>query len=288
VFCQNCGKKQDDVVASSLQDPFTNACPHCGEIMGEGDLFCQNCGKSNHESGMVNTPINNEDYSKYNDSSKNNVIIPIAIVIGCILILALLCGGWWYYSSYKPKLVDNVSVQNDSVAVNESIIEDAVEDTEEIGNSIVEDTVSVDYSLPEETDVKVDDNFEDEELVKEALSQYDDYIANKQTEEKKVFDVVEQMPSYPGGDEALMRYISNNLQYPVVAEENGIQGRVIVSFVVERDGSITEVNVVKSVDPSLDKEAVRVLKSMPRWEAGIQDGKPVRVKYTVPVTFRLQ
>ena len=107
-------------------------------------------------------------------------------------------------------------------------------------------------------------------------------------EETKVFDVVEQMPSFPGGQSALLQYLSSNIKYPVVAEENGVQGRVIVTFVVERDGSITDVRVVKSVDPSLDKEAQRVVKSMPKWIPGKQNGSAVRVKYTVPVTFRLQ
>ena len=107
-------------------------------------------------------------------------------------------------------------------------------------------------------------------------------------EETKVFDVVEQMPSFKGGDAALMEWLSKNIKYPVVAEENGIQGRVVATFVVERDGSITDVKIVKSVDPSLDKEAVRVLKSMPKWIPGKQNGQAVRVKYTVPVTFRLQ
>ena len=107
-------------------------------------------------------------------------------------------------------------------------------------------------------------------------------------EETKVFDVVEQMPSFPGGQSALLQYLSSNIKYPVVAEENGVQGRVIVTFVVEMDGSITDVKVVKSVDPSLDKEAQRVVKSMPKWIPGKQNGAAVRVKYTVPVTFRLQ
>ena len=106
--------------------------------------------------------------------------------------------------------------------------------------------------------------------------------------ENKVFDVVEQMPSFPGGPSALMQYLSSNIKYPVVAQENGVQGRVVVSFVVERDGSITDVNVLRSVDPSLDKEAVRVVKSMPKWNPGKQNGSAVRVKYQVPVSFRLQ
>lgn len=107
-------------------------------------------------------------------------------------------------------------------------------------------------------------------------------------EETKVFDVVEQMPSYPGGQGALMQYLASHIKYPVVAEENGIQGRVICTFVVERDGSITDVKVIRSVDQSLDKEAIRVVKSMPNWIPGKQNGSAVRVKYTLPVTFRLQ
>ena len=104
----------------------------------------------------------------------------------------------------------------------------------------------------------------------------------------KVFDVVEEMPSFPGGQGALMSYLNSNVKYPVVAQENGVQGRVIISFVVERDGSISDVKVARSVDPSLDREAQRVVKSMPRWTPGKQNGQTVRVKYTVPVVFRLQ
>ena len=104
----------------------------------------------------------------------------------------------------------------------------------------------------------------------------------------KVFDVVEEMPSFPGGNGALMSYLASNIKYPVVAQENGVQGRVIVSFVVERDGSISDVKVARSVDPSLDREAQRVVKSMPKWKPGKQNGSAVRVKYTVPVVFRLQ
>ena len=110
----------------------------------------------------------------------------------------------------------------------------------------------------------------------------------KPVEENKVFDVVEQMPSFPGGMGALMSWLGQNIKYPVIAAENGVQGRVIVQFVVEKDGSITDGQVAKSVDPSLDKEAARVVKSMPHWIPGKQNGSAVRVKYTVPVTFKLQ
>ena len=107
-------------------------------------------------------------------------------------------------------------------------------------------------------------------------------------EEYKVFEVVEQMPSFPGGDVALMQYLSKNIKYPPVAEEMGIQGRVICTFVVERDGSVSDIRIARSVDPSLDKEAIRVVSGMPKWIPGRQNGQSVRVKYTLPVTFRLQ
>ena len=110
----------------------------------------------------------------------------------------------------------------------------------------------------------------------------------KHEEENKVFDVVEQMPSFPGGPSALMAYLSSHVKYPAVAEENGIQGRVTVQFVVEKDGSVTDVKTMKSVDPSLDREAERVVRSMPKWIPGKQNGSAVRVKYLVPVVFRLQ
>lgn len=110
----------------------------------------------------------------------------------------------------------------------------------------------------------------------------------KHEEENKVFDIVEQQPLFPGGPAALMKYLSENTKYPVVAQENGVQGRVTVQFVVEKDGSISDVHVLKGVDPSLDKEAVRVVKSMPRWTPGKQNGITVRVNYRVPVLFRLQ
>lgn len=110
----------------------------------------------------------------------------------------------------------------------------------------------------------------------------------KHEEENKVFDIVEQQPMFPGGPAALMKYLSEHTKYPVVAQENGVQGRVTVQFVVEKDGSISDVHVLRGVDPSLDKEAVRVVKSMPRWTPGKQNGINVRVNYRVPVLFRLQ
>ena len=135
-------------------------------------------------------------------------------------------------------------------------------------------------------DVKGNDDVNGEVLkAKEVIAQPE---PPKHEEESKVFDVVEQMPSFPGGPSALMEYLHDHVKYPVVAQENGVQGRVVVSFIVEKDGSITDVRVVRSVDPSLDREAARVVSSMPRWTPGKQNGSAVRVKYNVPVMFKLQ
>ena len=95
------------------------------------------------------------------------------------------------------------------------------------------------------------------------------------------------MPEFPGGPDALMTYLARNVRYPKAAQANGIQGKVVVSFIVQKDGSLTDVKVARSVNPLLDAEAVRVVKAMPKWEPGIQDGKPVDVRFQVPVTFRL-
>lgn len=102
-----------------------------------------------------------------------------------------------------------------------------------------------------------------------------------------VFDVVEVMPQYPGGQIAMLKYIMENIKYPEQAMKEGIQGRVTVRFIVEKDGSISNVKPVLSVHPLLNKEAVRVVKSMPKWSPGKQNGKPVRVQFNVPVMFKL-
>ena len=113
-------------------------------------------------------------------------------------------------------------------------------------------------------------------------------VEEEEESSQQIFTVVETMPEFPGGQMALLQYLSKSIKYPVIAQENGIQGRVSCSFVVNKDGSIVDAEVIRGVDPSLDKEALRVINSMPKWSPGKQRGKPVRVKYTVPVTFRLQ
>jgi TonB family protein len=105
--------------------------------------------------------------------------------------------------------------------------------------------------------------------------------------DQPVFRVIDQMPEFPGGMDKLLQFINDNIQYPAEARKKGIQGRVTVQFIVDEDGHITEPNIVRSVDPFLDKEALRIIKTLPQWKPGTLKGKAVKVKYTVPVTFRL-
>ncbi|MGD9930910.1 MAG: energy transducer TonB [Mangrovibacterium sp.] len=110
----------------------------------------------------------------------------------------------------------------------------------------------------------------------------------EEAEESEVFFIVEDMPEFPGGELALRKFIANAIKYPVIAQENGIQGKVYVNFVVDKDGSVTNARIARGVDASLDKEALRVVNSLPKWKPGMQRGKAVRVSYTVPISFVLQ
>ena len=113
-------------------------------------------------------------------------------------------------------------------------------------------------------------------------------VEEEEPEEQEIFQVVEEMPEFPGGMGECMKFLGKNIKYPTISQENGVSGKVIVQFVVNKDGSVVDPVVVRSVDPYLDKEALRVISTMPKWKPGKQRGKPVRVRYTVPVTFRLQ
>ena len=164
-------------------------------------------------------------------------------------------------------------IKKDNEVKNQVVSQDEVMEKKEAigsfnveGNSDKGATLKVEQQLKEE---KV------EEKPKEDLS-------------RKVFDVVEKMPSYPGGNGALQKWLASNITYPAAAAENGVEGRVIVAFVVETDGSVSDVRIARGVDPSLDREALSVVKRMPKWIPGMQNGSPVRVKFNVPVTFKLQ
>ena len=112
-------------------------------------------------------------------------------------------------------------------------------------------------------------------------------VTEPDPDENAIFQVVETQPEFPGGIAELMKYLQKNIRYPKVCKEQGLQGRVIVQFVVNTDSTISDVNVIKPVNPHFDKEALRVVKAMPKWKPGTQHGKPVRVRFTLPVTFRL-
>lgn len=144
--------------------------------------------------------------------------------------------------------------------------------------NIVED----DVELEEELIIEDTEATEDDEV------DFSDIQTEEEVEESPVFFIVEDMPEFPGGDAALHKYLATSVEYPVIAQENGIQGRVYVKFVINTDGSVTDVQIARGVDPSLDKEALRVVRNMPKWKPGKQRGKAVRVSYTVPINFVLQ
>jgi protein TonB len=258
----------------------------------------------------------NQEYGAYvlrKETGKRNVKALIWVLIGIAAIFAIAYANLAIQNAMKQNVSVETDVELSKLAQKKEAKVERKEPVKvEMEQKVVEKVKSsVKFTAPE---IKKDDEVKPEDELKsqddlsktntaigafdvkgndeaegEVLKAKEVVVDEKPKEEEtKVFDVVEQMPQFPGGPQALFEYLSKNIKYPVVAEENGIQGRVIVTFVVERDGSISDVKVIKSVDPSLDKVAIRVLKSMPKWIPGKQNGAPVRVKYTVPVTFRLQ
>jgi protein TonB len=143
-----------------------------------------------------------------------------------------------------------------------------------------------------EDDVDLDDDVDlfDSEFSEDVSVQIIDFVdEEEEAEEEEIFVIVEDMPSFQGGDINKFReFINKNLRYPEIAAENGIQGRVILSFVVEPNGRVSNVRILRGVDPALDKEAIRVVESSPKWQPGMQRGKPVRVSFNIPIIFVLQ
>ena len=145
------------------------------------------------------------------------------------------------------------------------------------------EAVNVMYTLPVMFRLNGDADKKEAATPKEADTQ-----TEAKVDENGIHQVCEEMPEFPGGMRECMNWLGKNVNYPATAQEKGIQGRVIIQFVVERDGSITEPKVVRGVDPDLDKEALRVVSAMPNWKPGKHKGEVVRVKYTLPVMYRLQ
>ena len=133
--------------------------------------------------------------------------------------------------------------------------------------------------------MEADENTEVQEYVAPSKSDLGD---EESAEEMQIFMVVESMPEYPGGESSLYKYLAENIKYPQMAKESGIQGRVFVTFVVERDGRVTDVRVLRGIGGGCDEEAIRVVQNMPKWTPGKQRGKSVRVQYNLPVKFTLQ
>ena len=135
----------------------------------------------------------------------------------------------------------------------------------------------------------VEDEFEidDEGEIEDTESDEDEMIEIEEESDDEFFMVVENMPEFPGGDLGLMKYIQKNVKYPPIAKEYNITGKVYVSFIVDKSGAVTNVKVVRGVDKNLDAEAVRVVKSLPKYKPGQQRGKPVRVMFTIPINFTL-
>ena len=143
---------------------------------------------------------------------------------------------------------------------------------------IVQDDVEVE-------DIEINAEVDQTEVIEEYVPVE---VEEEEVQEQEIFQIVEEMPSYPGGEQKLMEYVAKNIKYPQIARETGIQGRVFVGFVVEPDGSVSNVKVLRGIGGGCDEEAMRVVKSMPKWKPGKQRGKAVRVSYMLPVNFKLQ
>ena len=137
----------------------------------------------------------------------------------------------------------------------------------------------------ETEDLNINAEVEQNEVIEEYVAPE---IEEEEVVEQEIFQIVEEMPSFPGGDVKLMEYIAKNIKYPQIARESGIQGRVFIGFVVEPDGSISNVKLLRGIGGGCDEEAMRVIKSLPKWKPGKQRGKAVRVSYQIPVMFKLQ
>ncbi|MGC3978161.1 MAG: TonB family protein [Paludibacteraceae bacterium] len=174
-----------------------------------------------------------------------------------------------------PELKSTIKFTTPIIKKDEEVPESDMKSQEELTDSKVTISVADVKGTNEETGVDIK-TLQDNKVVVAAEP------------EEKIFEVVEVPPSFPGGEAELMKYLSNNIKYPVVAQENNIQGKVVVQFVVGRDGTIQDVQVVRGVDASLDKEARRVVASMPKWIPGKQGGSAVKCKFFVPVNFKLQ
>ena len=216
--------------------------------------------------------------------SKKNVFFMFGLVVS--LGIMLVAFEW----TAKPSKTDSLGSMN-ALNVEEEII--PITREQEIKPpppppppKVVEILNIVDDDVRIEDDLEINSEADDKTMINVAP-----VISAKEEveeEEAQVFFIVEDMPEFPGGEMALRTYIANAIKYPVIAQENGIQGKVYVTFVVGKDGKVSNATIARGVDPSIDKEALRVVNTLPAWKPGKQRGKPVNVSYTVPINFVLQ
>lgn len=209
----------------------------------------------------------------------------IFLQIGLILSLGVILLAF-NYKTYERESVLNIQVQVDDTP--EEIIPITKQEVKPPPPpppkqvtviNIVEDDVEV------EDDIEIDVEADQETIVEDFIPIVEE---EEEVVEMEIFTVVESMPSFPGGDAARMRYLQENIKYPQMARESGIQGTVYVTFVVETDGSVTDIRILRGIGGGCDEEAVRVIERMPNWNAGMQRGKPVRVQFNMPIKFTLQ
>ena len=219
---------------------------------------------------------------KANLENKKLMFMQIGMVIS--LLVAWLA---FEHKSYDRREIDE-SLLNREVVIDEEMVEitkqeepkpqpvEVPKQTTQL--EIVEDDVEVE-------DIEINAEVDQTEVIEEYVPVE---VEEEEVSETEVFTIVEEMPAYPGGDAKLYEYLGKNIKYPQIARESGIQGRVFVNFVVEPDGSVSNVKVMRGIGGGCDEEAVRVIKTMPKWKPGKQRGKAVRVTYTIPVVFKLQ
>ncbi|MDO4215686.1 MAG: energy transducer TonB [Bacteroidales bacterium] len=216
-----------------------------------------------------------------------------SLLIGYVLVLAAMfvCFEW----TERDKKIDLSDAVQD-IIVEEEIVpitqqEDKLPPPPPEAPSVVEEikVVDNDTQMEESSITSTEETNQAVEVPPVTVKKEEPKVEVEEAEdEQTIFQVVENQPEFPGGQSALMQYLSKNIKYPTISQENGVQGRVVVQFVVNKDGSIVDPVVARSVDPYLDKEAIRVVTTMPKWKPGMQRGKPVRVRYTLPVAFKLQ
>ena len=209
------------------------------------------------------------------------------LLIGAIMVLAVLFVGF-EWSEREKKVTTDSGIQD--VEFEEEIIpiteqeqpQQAPPPPQAPPAEEVLQIIENDFQVEEST-IQVSDDTQAAVEVKYTPVE----VEEEEVDEQQIFQVVEENPEFPGGPKECMKFLSNNIKYPQISQENGVQGRVIIQFVVNADGTIVDPVVVRGVDPYLDKEALRVIKLMPKWKPGKQRGKAVRVRYTQPVLFRL-